>query len=163
MPNITFVRVDHRLIHGQVITKWSKIAAAQKILIVDDVLAQDSFMVDIYKMAAPSGVDVDIKSAEDTARAYQADDLGSGNVFLLFKSIQTARKAMDAGLELKTLQLGGVPAEAGRKIVFQAVALNDVDVADLTHMADAGCQITLQVVPEEAGMTLADALKKYNS
>lgn len=53
-------------------------------------------MVDIYKMAAPSGVDVDIKSAEDTARAYQADDLGSGNVFLLFKSIQTARKAMDA-------------------------------------------------------------------
>ena len=147
MPNITFARVDHRLIHGQVITKWSKIAAAQKILIVDDVLAQDSFMVDIYKMAAPSGVDVDIKS----------------NVFLLFKSIQTARKAMDAGLELKTLQLGGVPAEAGRKIVFQAVALNDADVADLTHMADAGCQITLQVVPEEAGMTLADALKKYNS
>ena len=159
MPNITFARVDHRLIHGQVITKWSKIAAAQKILIVDDVLAQDSFMVDIYKMAAPSGVDVDIKSAEDTARAYQ----GSGNVFLLFKSIQTARKAMDAGLELKALQLGGVPAEAGRKIVFQAVALNDADVADLTHMADAGCQITLQVVPEEAGMTLADALKKYNS
>ena len=100
MPNITFARVDHRLIHGQVITKWSKIAAAQKILIVDDVLAQDSFMVDIYKMAAPSGVDVDIKSAEDTARAYQADDLGSGNVFLLFKSIQTARKAIDAGLEL---------------------------------------------------------------
>ena len=79
------------------------------------------------------------------------------------KSIQTARKAMDAGLELKALQLGGVPAEAGRKIVFQAVALNDADVADLTHMADAGCQITLQVVPEEAGMTLADALKKYNS
>ena len=96
MPNITFARVDHRLIHGQVITKWSKIAAAQKILIVDDVLAQDSFMVDIYKMAAPSGVDVDIKSAEDTARAYQADDLGSGNVFLLFKSIQTARKALSS-------------------------------------------------------------------
>ena len=163
MPNITFARVDHRLIHGQVITKWSKIAAAQKILIVDDVLAQDSFMVDIYKMAAPSGVDVDIKSAEATAEAYKADDLGAGNVFLLFKSIQMARKAADAGLELKTLQLGGVPAEAGRKIVFQAVALNDDDVADLTHLADGGTEITLQVVPEEAGMTLADALKKYNS
>ena len=53
MANITFARVDHRLIHGQVITKWSKIARAQKILIVDDILGQDSFMVDIYKMAAP--------------------------------------------------------------------------------------------------------------
>lgn len=163
MPNITFARVDHRLIHGQVITKWSKIAAAQKILIVDDVLAQDSFMVDIYKMAAPSGVDVDIKSAEDVAAAYKEDGLGSGNVFLLFKSIQMARKAVDAGLVLKALQLGGVPAEAGRKIVFQAVALNDADVADLSYMADCGTDITLQVVPEEGGMSLADALRKYNS
>ena len=163
MANITFARVDHRLIHGQVITKWSKIACAQKILIVDDILGQDSFMVDIYKMAAPSGIDVDIKSAQAAADANKADELGAGNIFLLFKSIQMARKAADAGLELKTLQLGGVPAEAGRKIVFQAVALNDDDVADLTHLADGGTEITLQVVPEEAGMTLADALKKYNS
>lgn len=163
MLNITFARVDHRLIHGQVITKWSKIAAAQKILIVDDVLAQDSFMVDIYKMAAPSGIDVDIKSAEDVAAAYRADEIDPGNVFLLFKSVQMARKATDAGLELKTLQLGGVPAEAGRRIVFQAVALNDADAEDLTHMASAGTEITLQVVPEEAGMSLAAALEKYNS
>lgn len=163
MANITFARVDHRLIHGQVITKWSKIACAQKILIVDDVLGQDSFMVDIYKMAAPSGIDVDIKSAQATADAYKADDLGAGNIFLLFKSIQMVRKAVDAGLELKALQLGGVPSEGGRKIVFQAVALNDEDVADLTHLAEVGVDITLQVVPEESGMTLAEALKKYNS
>lgn len=56
-----------------------------------------------------------------------------------------------------------MPSESGRKIVFQAVALNDEDVADLTHLAEAGVDITLQVVPEESGMTLAEALKKYNS
>ena len=48
MAKITLVRVDHRLIHGQVITKWVKIAQAQKIIIVDDFLGQDEFMADIY-------------------------------------------------------------------------------------------------------------------
>ena len=163
MPKITFARVDHRLIHGQVITKWSKIAAAQKIIIVDDVLGQDSFMVDIYKMAAPSGIEVDIMSAEKAGQAYTEDAMGDMNIFLLFKSIQMARKAFDAGLKLETLQLGGVPAEAGRKIVFQAVALNDQDVEDITHMHGAGVDITLQVVPEEAGMSFEDAIKKYNA
>lgn len=163
MPNVTFARVDHRLIHGQVITKWSKLASANKILIVDDVLGADAFMASIYKMAAPSGMEVDIMTCDAAAAGYQADELGQGNIFLLFKSIQAARKAFDAGLGLKTLQLGGVPAEAGRKIVFQAVALGADDVFDLDHMAASGVDITLQVVPEEAGMTYAEALKKYNA
>lgn len=106
MPKVTFARVDHRLIHGQVITKWSKIAAAQKIVIVDDVLGQDSFMVDIYKMAAPSGIEVDIMSAEQAGTAFSQDALGDKNIFMLFKSIQMARKAFDAGLKLEALQLG---------------------------------------------------------
>ena len=163
MPKVTFARVDHRLIHGQVITKWSKIAAAQKIVIVDDVLGQDSFMVDIYKMAAPSGIEVDIMGAELAGTAFSQDALGDKNIFMLFKSIQMARKAFDAGLKLEALQLGCVPAEAGRKIVFQAVALNDQDVEDITHLHDAGVEITLQVVPEEAGMTFDEAIKKYNA
>lgn len=163
MPNVTFARVDHRLIHGQVITKWSKIANAQKILIVDDMLGQDSFMVDIYKMAAPSGIEVDIMTAEEAGAAFKNDTLGDMNIFALYKSIAMARKAYDAGFKLNELQLGGVPAEAGRKIVFQAVALNDDDVADITHLHDEGVEVTLQVVPEEAKMSFDEAIKKYNA
>lgn len=163
MPSVTFARVDHRLIHGQVIIKWSKLANCQEILIVDDVLGQDPFMVSIYKMAAPSGIEVDIKSTADAGAAFKADELGSKNIFALFKSIQMARKAFDAGFELKKLQLGGVPAESGRKIVFQAVALGPEDVEDLKRLHDAGVEIELQVVPEEAGMSYEDAMRKYEA
>lgn len=163
MPNITFARVDHRLIHGQVITKWSKLANCQEILIVDDVLGQDPFMVSIYKMAAPSGIEVDIKGTAEAGAAFKADELGGKAIFALFKDIQNARRAFDAGFEIKKLQLGGVPAENGRKVVFQAVALGPEDVEDLKHLHDAGVEIELQVVPEEAGMSYDEALKKYEA
>ena len=48
MAKISLVRLDSRLIHGQVITKWVKIAKANRIIIIDDELSKDDFMVMIY-------------------------------------------------------------------------------------------------------------------
>lgn len=163
MAKITHARVDYRLIHGQVITKWSKIASANRIVIVDDVLGKDEFMASIYRMAAPSGVEVDIKTAADAGAAYQNDTLGAGNTFLLFKDVHAARASHEAGLAFETLQLGGIPAEAGRKVVFPAVAFGPAEVEDLNALAAAGVDIQIQVVPEEAGISYADALKKYEA
>ena len=58
MADIVLIRADFRLIHGQVITKWAKQTMANKILIVDDMLAKDSFMSSIYTMSAPPGMEV---------------------------------------------------------------------------------------------------------
>lgn len=68
MANITLTRIDSRLIHGQVIVKWSRIANGNRIVIVDDELEKDSFMVDIYQMAAPSGMSVEIYSTTRAAK-----------------------------------------------------------------------------------------------
>lgn len=56
MAEISLIRVDSRLIHGQVITKWRKIFNITKIVVVDDSLANDEFMIRMYEAAAPAGV-----------------------------------------------------------------------------------------------------------
>ena len=58
MSDIALIRIDSRLIHGQVITKWVKIAKANRIIIIDDELAQDDFMASIYTASAPKGISV---------------------------------------------------------------------------------------------------------
>lgn len=163
MAKIAWARVDYRLIHGQVITKWSKIASANAILIVDDLLGQDEFMASIYKMAAPSGVSVNIMTTGDAAAAFRDDALGAGNIFLLFKNVHAARASHEAGLAFEELQLGGIPAEAGRKVVFPAVALGPSEVEDIRALHEAGVDVHIQVVPEEAGISYEDALRKYES
>ncbi|MET1239102.1 PTS sugar transporter subunit IIB, partial [Enterococcus faecalis] len=64
MSKIVLTRVDSRLIHGQVVTKWLQQSGANEILVVSDELEQDEFLQSIYLMAAPPGVSVVIKGIE---------------------------------------------------------------------------------------------------
>ena len=90
MANIVLSRVDSRLIHGQVITKWIKQYPAKRIMIIDDELAKDSFMAEIYMMAAPTGIKVEIVSVESAGKKLQETD---ENVFILYKTIGTCFQA----------------------------------------------------------------------
>ena len=162
MPNITLVRVDHRLIHGQVITKWLKIADAKKIIIIDDYLAEESFMVDIYKMAAPPGVEVKILNVADAAKQFESNEFANKNIFILFKNIDMAYKAYKAGVKYTDLQLGGIPNEAGKKMIFTAISLGQEEIRQLNEMNEDGVNIELHIVPEEPAMSFEAAVKKYN-
>ena len=58
MAEIALIRVDFRLVHGQVVVKWSKVAKVSKIIVINDVIAKDKTLKSVYKMAAPAGVKV---------------------------------------------------------------------------------------------------------
>lgn len=60
MAEIKLFRIDSRLIHGQIITKWLKVTQADKIVVVDEMLAADDFMKEVYVAAVPKGISVDI-------------------------------------------------------------------------------------------------------
>lgn len=70
MADIRLVRVDFRLMHGQVIAAWMNQVDGNAIMIINDQLAGDSFMKNVYKMAAPKGVKVGIFTLEN---AYGKD------------------------------------------------------------------------------------------
>ena len=160
MSNIKLSRVDYRLIHGQVVTKWLKIANAKSIIIIDDILAQDPFMGDIYKLSAPSGTTVEIITCEEIADKFKNDRLPNNNIMLLFKSINSVKKSVELGLELDSLQLGGVPKDKDNTMVFPAVSLNKNDIEALDYVAETGTVIEIQAVPEESGIKYEDARKK---
>ena len=70
MAEVSLVRVDFRLVHGQVVVKWSKVAKATKIIVMNDVIAADKTIKSVYKMAAPAGVKVLCYSLEKGCLLY---------------------------------------------------------------------------------------------
>lgn len=126
MAEIKMTRVDFRLVHGQIVVKWCKACDVDKIVVIDDVVASDDFMSQIYASAAPAGVVVKSYSQEKAKRLWEKNRFGEkSKVLILFKDIDTCYAMIKGGMELKSVQLGGVPQMGDRRAVKRAVFLGE--------------------------------------
>lgn len=161
MAKINLIRIDSRLIHGQVITKWVKVAHANRIIIVDDTLANDKFMSDVYAMAAPKGVSVEILTIEKALNEWGKNKLGDGTVLLLFKDVATCYELFKRGFPMEQVQIGGLASAPGRVTVLRAVSFDKQDVEQLKEMEEKGVKVVLHIIPEESKVEFKEAIKKF--
>lgn len=159
--NIVHARVDYRLIHGQVITKWLKQCDAKRIVVIDDKLSKDEFLGSVYKMAAPTGIKVDIISVDEAQRRWADDNFyGGAPVLLLFKTVDMAVAAVQAGVSFTKLQIGGLENKPGRKIVHNQISLDKADAEKLAGIEASGSEVYFQTIPGEEVESLAQVSAK---
>lgn len=170
MTNIKLARVDFRLMHGQVVTNWIKQVSADAILIVDDKLASDKFLAQVFLMAAPPGVKISIKSMKKAIQGAKENKYGGLKLLVLFKSIENAKKAYDNGFPLKELQIGGLgsgsdkaESDSDKIMISNEIFLSKEEANMLEEMNDNGLKITLQVTPKDPLVELDEALKKVRN
>ncbi|MBL5906618.1 PTS system mannose/fructose/N-acetylgalactosamine-transporter subunit IIB [Serratia fonticola] len=161
MANIVLCRIDSRLIHGQVVTKWVGQSQANRIAVVSDELEADPFMKSIYLMAAPPNVKVDCYGNQSFAAAWRENQLGEGNVLVLFPNLVSVQQAVVDGFDVKNIQVGGLGGGPNRKAVFQNITLDEADVAILRDLQQRGMTVFFQTIPEDKPQALADILKKF--
>lgn len=160
MGKCVLARVDFRLIHGQVITKWVKKTGAEMIVIADDALAKDDFMGRIYANSAPKGIKVKIDTVEETAQKWKENQYGDVNIMVLFKNLPACYRAIENGMDIKEVQLGGAPNEPGKKKVTGEIFLNTEETAMLGKMNENGIRVYIQAVPEKPVTEYEGILKK---
>lgn len=143
------IRIDSRLIHGQVITNWVHKLNVNHILIIDDQLAEDEFMRDIYVMAAPPGMKVNVCSVVDAVNLWESKEKTEVNWLILLKEVKTAEALQEMNFSMEQVQIGGLPSGPGRKIVHKTIALGESDFMILDKLIADGITVTVQMLPEE--------------
>lgn len=161
MGKINLVRVDDRLIHGQVMTKWSKGLGTNAIYVVDNMTAADDFLKEIYINAnSSSGLRIKVFSTSQVIESWDKDQFGNDNAILLFKNIASVKEVLEKGnVPIGKLNIGGISKKANSKFVISTVGLTIEDGEILKEMAEKGIEIYFQTVPESKRLSLNDALK----
>jgi PTS system mannose-specific IIB component len=152
------VRIDDRLIHGQVIAVWCKHLQINRIAIVDDGVAADSFMQEVLKLAAPKGLRVDVYSIAQAINVLDQDSASARTTMILVKSPAAARQLYDGGLQYSALNVGGIGSGPGRKNIFKNISASEQEIATLKSLMDKGVQITLLTVPGERSKAFAEVV-----
>ena len=94
---IANIRIDERLIHGQVAAVWSKALNVNRIMVVDEDAVKNPTQKSVLKMACPAGCKLSILSVASAANNLRIRKYEGDRIFMIVRSPATLRALYDAG------------------------------------------------------------------
>ena len=144
------VRVDDRLIHGQVATVWVNQLGCDRIIVANDEVVKNEMQISALKVACPAGVKLSILSLAKASTNIKEGKYDADAVFLICRTIADCKILVDGGVPVKAINVGNLPHKDGQKKIKNSVSLSEQDIADIKKLIDRGIPITAQMVPNDS-------------
>ena len=149
MKGFVHIRIDDRLIHGQVATRWSTGLKVNRIMVIDDAVAANDNEKAILRMAAPAGVNTSILPLGKAVANIQNGNYDGQRVMLIVKSPLTLVKMLEMGVQLLPVNIGNMSNRPGTTQYKQSVSMTPEEKAAVDRLLAAGIKVTAQMVPDD--------------
>ncbi len=141
------VRIDNRLLHGQVVQYWIPFIDVDRLVIANDEAANNPTMSTVYRMAIPGRVDLSVVPVSDLAREIHAGK--AATTLILISDVSDVARAEMSGLSFDRLVLGNVHAAPGRTRITDSVYLSKEEIDTLVRFRLNGGRVEIQTFPGE--------------
>jgi PTS system mannose-specific IIB component len=158
---IVFLRIDERLIHGQIAMAWTKTLSVTHIVVADDEIVNEDIQKTALKMAAPADVKTAIKNVDDAIELLKDERLINKRVMVIVKRPKDALRIVKIIPGIPFVNVGNcgfLGDTAGVKDYIKYIRLSDSDLAYLKEI-QAIVPVELQVVPDSAKKSLKSILE----
>jgi fructoselysine and glucoselysine-specific PTS system IIB component len=146
---IKLLRVDHRLLHGQVAFSWTNTLGADCILIANDDVVNDEIHKTTLKLAKPHGVRLVIKNIQDSIESILSGVTDKYKLLIVVSSIEDAYKLATAVEEISSINLGGVKAKEGTRAISQTINVFPYEEELLHKLIDSNIEVEIRQVPTD--------------
>lgn len=154
----SLVRVDNRLIHGQVVEAWLPHLKVERVVVADDEAAQSPLIRAAMGLAVNPNIEVIIQPLDAVDFATLSQD--GRKTLLLIRDVGGVVQAKQHGLALERLNLGNVHFASGRKQINSSVFLSPEEVSQLKMLEEQGVQVEARAVPSERALSLEEIRQK---
>jgi PTS system mannose-specific IIB component/fructoselysine and glucoselysine-specific PTS system IIB component len=155
---VKLLRIDDRLVHGQVAFTWTPAIGVDCLFVANDRVAKDEFLRMTLGLAKPAGAKLLIKSIPDSI-AYLKDAKNKGQQLLVLVDSVKDAHALALGVEeIKSINFGGIRAKAGAKSVSKALALTDEDIVLIRELLARGLELEARQVPTDKKQPIENLL-----
>ncbi|WP_418964985.1 PTS N-acetylgalactosamine transporter subunit IIB [Cetobacterium sp.] len=157
-PNIVLVRIDNRLIHGQVATAWAQHSGANLLLVPNDDVAQNPTRQSLMNLAAPKDAQTryfSIQKTIDIIHKAAPRQL----IAIIAETPQDILKLVEGGVPIKRVNIGNMHMAEGKKQISKAVCVDENDIQTFKKLADMGVELEIQRVPTEGKENILELIK----
>jgi mannose/fructose/N-acetylgalactosamine-specific phosphotransferase system component IIB len=164
-PGVALIRVDNRLVHGQVLEAWLPALDAHAVLVADDEAAGNVLARSAMALAIPPKVQFQVMKIAAAAELLRPGGSGVPGVrtLLLVRDVRDAAALHGLGVRLPQLNLGNVHFATGRRQVAPSVYLDGTEMETLARLATSGTEIEARAVPSEHPTPLSLLQSRFSS
>ena len=151
-----YLRVDDRLIHGQIVTAWSNTLNIGEIIAIDDTLAKNTMLQSIMVMGVPKQYNPSIVTIDAAKELLKTSS--SKNRLIITRFAKNIADLKDFYHTFEHINLGNcskqdktaytLPSGSGRNL-----SLTEEDMQALKDAAAHGCKIICQLLPTDRART----------
>jgi mannose/fructose/N-acetylgalactosamine-specific phosphotransferase system component IIB len=156
---IALLRVDDRLVHGQVVEGWLPVLKADLIVVVSDSAAADPVQSALMKMAIPPAVGLLVAGVSEAAEALASPQLAKRRALVLVPGPAEALALLKKGVAVERVNVGGLHFTVGKIQLGRALFLDEKDKDALREIAARGVRLEGQPLPSDPEEDLATMLR----
>lgn len=160
---IGLTRIDDRLIHGQVATRWTKETNVQRIIVVSDEVANDHVRKTLLTQVAPPGVTAHVVDVDKMVRVWNNPKYGQDRVMLLFTNPTDVLRVVEQGVDIKTVNIGGMAFRQGKTQVNNAISVDEKDIAAFRKLNERNIELEVRKVSSDQKLKMMDLIAKVNA
>lgn len=158
---VELLRIDDRLVHGQVVEGWVKALRINHLIVASDAVEADETQRALYYLAVPHGVQLSTLTIASAARAWKANVWKDDRAIVLVSTPQEAVRLFENGAPLQSVNLGGLHYRTGRVQVLKGISLDDQDVRALKSLAASGVLLEARPLPLDEPVDIALYLQRW--
>ncbi|MFW2490168.1 PTS mannose/fructose/sorbose transporter subunit IIB [Clostridium chromiireducens] len=144
---IKLARIDHRLLHGQVVFSWTKTLGISRIIVVDDATSKDDMKKMSLNLSKPVGVTLNIFSVKDLlARISKVEQLKE-NIMIVFGGTKAALEFCQTYPKITEINYGGIANKDKSKQYSSAIFLTKEELEESKKLKEMGISLYMQQVP----------------
>ncbi|MCY6957240.1 PTS sugar transporter subunit IIB [Clostridium brassicae] len=144
---IKLLRIDHRLLHGQVIFSWCKALQITRIIVIDDDSANNEFKKMSLNLTKPPEIKLNIFTVDAAISKMDKIENLSDNVMIIFGGTNSTLRFCEQYPNIKEINYGGIAKKDNSKQFSTAIFLNDSEIEDSRKLKDIGIYLYMQQVP----------------
>ncbi|MFP5595704.1 PTS mannose transporter subunit IIAB [Kluyvera sp. 142486] len=157
---IGLARIDDRLIHGQVATRWTKETNVTRIIVVSDEVAADTVRKTLLTQVAPPGVTAHVVDVAKMIRVYNNPKYAGDRVMLLFTNPTDVERIVEGGVKLTSVNIGGMAFRQGKTQVNNAISVDEKDIEAFKKLNARGIELEARKVSTDQKLKMMDLIAK---
>lgn len=160
--DIQLLRIDDRLIHGQVAITWAKDTRISRIIVVSDEVAANPIQKALLSQAAPPDVKAHVVTLDKLIEVYFHPLFLNVKVMLLFTNPADVVSIYEKGVYFNTVNIGGMKFTDGKTMVTHFISVDQNDIDAFQYLDSQDIELEIRKVPSDRKQMLMDVLKKGN-